>query len=291
MIVFLIFFIFFLFYIPPLINFSDGAEFAISFYSLGISHPPSYPLFVNVSRLLYYIPLGNIYIRLCIFTVLISSLIFFVIWRFYKGSILQKSVLSIFLLSCESFFENTLIGEVYGLNLLFFVLIFFSVDKIKNKKFFYLIFFLLGLGIGNHHSIILLMPYIFLVIYSNRSLFNFKDIALSSFLLMLGFSVYLYLPFRAIKDPMWNWGNPKNLIFFMTNFFRSDFSNKGILRPIEHFVSQLTSLNPVYEIGVINTLITIIALVILFFKNRKKFTKILFIVFCYSVLLIIAWLR
>ncbi len=286
MFIFIIAFVLFLIYLPPLINFSDGTEFAITFYSLGISHPPSYPLFINLSRSFNIIPLGNIYFKLCLFTAIISSLVIYTIWRFYKGTTLQKTAFSLFLLSTESFFENSIIGEVYGLNLLFFAIIFFLIENIEKKKNFYLIFFLLGLALGNHHTILLLVPYLFLKIYRNRKKYSLKDFSIAISFVLLGLSVYLYLPIRAAKEPLWNWGNPKNVWFFLTSFFRWDFENKGLLRPIEHFLSQISCLNPINEIGLTNSLIAIFAIIFLFIKERDVIIKKIFIVFCYSVIVI-----
>lgn len=285
--IFLITFIIFLIYTPPLINYSDGAEFVISLKTLGISHPPSYPLFLSVSRILYYIPLGNIYFRLCLFSIIVSSLVVLVIWKYYKVSKLQKIAIILFLLSCESFFENTLLGEVYGLNLFFVTIIFLFLDKCEDKRFFYVLFFLIGLGLGNHHLLILMIPYVFFTFFRKRRLYYLKDYILGTALFIFGFSIYLYLPFRASKEPLWNWGNPQSFSFFLNSFFRLDFPNKGLIRPIDYLILQIKSLNPVEHVGLINALICMLSLILLFLKNKKAFSEYIIPILSHSLLLIL----
>ncbi len=287
MFIFILLAVFFIAYLPPLTTLSDGAEFALSLATLGISHPPSYPLFINLGKLFYFLPAGSIYLRLCLFSSIVTSLIFLTIWKLYKGDVFEKTALSIFILSSDNLFENTLIGEVYGLNLLFFALIYFLLYGKRDIRRFFLVAFILGLGAGNHQTIILFIPFIAYEIYKQRAETDLNKLFFITFLFIFGLSVYLYLPFRAIKDNIWNWGNPYNLKFFLTSLLRLDFQNKGFLRTPEHFLNQMLSLNPLNEVGLIGSMAVTASLVIIFIKDRNYFIKHILLYLMFSVFIVI----
>src|SRR5271157_3921761 len=59
LLIFFGFFILYLWTLAPNIMFQDSGEFAISSFSLGIGHPPGYPLFNLLGRAFQCLPLGN----------------------------------------------------------------------------------------------------------------------------------------------------------------------------------------------------------------------------------------
>ncbi len=287
MFVFIGLFIFFLVFAPHLISFSDGAEFAISVATLGISHPPSYPLFITLGKLFYFLPVGSVYFRLVIYSITVSSLIFYCIWKLWDADNWKKIILIIFLLCSDNLMESTLIAEVYGLNLLFFALIYiFFLNMGKDVRFGFLIAFLIGLALGNHQTIALIMPFFVIQAYRNKLLKDIKNASLVISLFFIGLSIYLYLPIRAEKS-LWNWGNPTNLSFFLTSLFRLDFKTKGFFRPVEHFFNQLLSLNPINEVGVVAAIAAIMAVAIIFQKDKQFFIKHILLYLIFSILIVI----
>lgn len=285
--VFLFFLLTGLIFAAPLENFGDGTEFALSTSFLGISHPPSYPLYVLLSKVLYYLPLGNVAYKLNIFSSIVGALAAYLAFRLNKGDFVERFFLALILFFSRSFFFNTFTGEVYSLNLLFFIIILFLTEKWADKRYFYATLFLLGLGVGNHHTLLFLVIYFAYLVISKKFRFEFADYATSIMFFILGFSVYLYLPIRAMTKPVWNWGNPTNVWLFINSFFRRDFKPEGFGRDIETLFSQLLTFNPFYEFGIFAGFVILVAFFVVFFKDKKRFCELFLLVFLYSFFIII----
>jgi hypothetical protein len=283
----ILFFLLISFFSLPFETFSDGVDFSIASASLGLPHPPSYPLFVILSRLFYSLPFGNPAFRLSLFSAFTTAVLLYVIWRLYDAGILERIFFCFFVLLCKTFLANSVTGEVYSLNLLFFAVIFFLSEKIENKKFFYLSAFLLGLGIGNHHTLLFLAVYLIIEATKHRESLSSRDWMVSLFFLILGLSVYMYLPFRAICNPQWNWGNPVNYKLFWTSFMRADFAPSEFMRDFQTIFAQLKTFNPFRETGVVNAVFAMAAIILMAVKDNRKFLKLILLIFMYSYLVII----
>lgn len=265
--------------------FGDGTEFAISVATLGISHPPSYPLHVTLAKLFYFLPVGNIAFRVNLFSSITAALGAFTAYKFFDGDKADKWFLGLTVFFSRSFFVNAMTGEVYALNLLFFLLILFLLQNLKDIRFFYLAMFLLGLGAGNHHTILFLIFYITYIFFKKK--FDARGIITSLSLFILGFSIYLYLPLRAVQNPLWNWGNPKNFELLINNFFRHDFKPEGMSRDLATLISQVLTINPFYEFGLIAALIFIAGTFMLYKREKRRFYETLFLLFLYSIFIVI----
>jgi len=285
--VFLIFAAIGIFFAVPFETFGDGTEFAISSAVLGISHPPSYPLFIIISKFFYWLPFGNVAFRVNLFSALTAATTAFLVYKLYKGNYLDKLFLAIITFFSRTFFENAVTGEVYALNLLFFVAVIFLLEEQDDKRRFYFSSFLVGLGAGNHHTILFLTFYLLYNFLRNRKTLLLSDAAISVTLFLLGFSCYIYLPFRAINKPVWNWGNPANFELFINSFFRHDFQSDGLVRDVTTFLSQLITFNPINEFGLLGAVIAISSLILIFFSNKREFLRLITLIFLYSIFIII----
>jgi len=221
----------------PAIFWWDSAEFVAAIATLGIPHPPSFPLYIlsgKVFSLLAFLPLS---IKLNILSGIFSALslaVFFVLFlkvsKIFFSELVKDGKLFIFssiLLVMVAglnyaFWIQGVRAEVYSLNGLIFILLFFcgvnflegSKDYRKNLRWVYLFFFIFGLGMGNHNvSLISIFPaFLFLFIsYDLHNFLKFKNLVFFLLFFLLGCSIYLYLPFRGVNSPAMNWGNPVNL--------------------------------------------------------------------------------
>jgi tetratricopeptide (TPR) repeat protein len=139
---------------------------------------------------------------------------------------------SLLLAFSETYWSQAVAIEVYSLHVLFLSLVTYSffkavygdewrgVDKEEQKSssaWWYIFAFTLGLSFTNHMTTILLAPG-FLYLYFATQGFDassWKRIGRMVVPFMIGFSVYLYLPFRASQSPLMNWGNPVTLEKFL----------------------------------------------------------------------------
>ncbi len=219
----------------------DSGELAAVQSLLGVAHPTGYPLFTLLGYLFLKIPLSGSRI----FQLNLLAMIFCIIglWFFYcsirmillqmradsitnkrKGSaknidyiVIAASTLSLFLLGfSKTFWLQSTSVEVYSLHIflmnsiIYFIL---KADFESNKYWIWAAFFL-ALGFSNHMTTILILPgliYLFIAKLKFRS----STLRIASLMAVVFFVtvivIYSYLPIRASKAPVLNWGDPSNL--------------------------------------------------------------------------------
>ena len=222
------------------IYFGDSGEFITVAKTLGIPHPPGYPLYTMLAHLFTYLPFGNLAFRVNLFSAVTSSLtvvvVYFICLKLTKNRIASASA-SLFLAFSYLFWLYSLVAEVFSLNNLFVALIvLFSLhifEKPHEKKLFYLLAFVFGLALTNHHTILFLTPaLLFLVLATNSKLLTQpKFIILNTLFLIIGLLPYIYLPARASQNPVLTWGDPDSLGEFLNHVLRRDYGT-FILSPL-----------------------------------------------------------
>ena len=73
-IVIFISFLFYLFTISPTVVVGDSGELITVAYSLGIAHPPGYPLFCILGKIFTFLPIGTIAFRVNLMNAFFSSI-------------------------------------------------------------------------------------------------------------------------------------------------------------------------------------------------------------------------
>src|SRR5262249_48015491 len=77
------------------------------------------------------------------------------------------------------------------------------------QKWYWLFAFLYGLSTGAHATMAFFAPAFLAFIWlTEPRMFRGKALAFGIFFFVLGFTVYLYLPFRSLTAPVFNWGDP-----------------------------------------------------------------------------------
>lgn len=197
---------------PSLSSYRDSGDLAAGAHTLGISHPPGYPLYALSGHLfLKILPLGNPAYALNLLSMLYALASLYFLARFFKDSPPAAFAAALFLYTSPSFWALSQVSEMYTLNALFAVLLLNFFNHL------YFSSFLLGLGLGNHQTLILIAPALAYAFWRNR-----KEKGAALFFL-LGLSVYLYLPLRAFADPSLNWGDPTSFRNFFRLITRADY--------------------------------------------------------------------
>ena len=236
--------------LTPTVGFHDSGELITVAYTLGIAHPPGYPLYTLFGNLfITLIPIGNIAYRMNMESALFASLAvmmtYFIILKLsiinYQLSIIRiipSVVAALILAFSATFWEQAVIAEKYTLNAFFFTLIIFILlkwqetqnSKLKTQNYLYLFAFLLGLSFCHHFQTIYLVPgsIFFILATSLRKSkvksqklkvenffkkFTFYILHFTFFILLflLPLTLWCYLPLRALQDPVLNWGDPDTL--------------------------------------------------------------------------------
>lgn len=209
----------------------DVGDFVTAAKVFGVAHPPGYPLFTF---------LGFILTRFNIFTpafmvglISVFSSVFAVILYYLFSLELTKNKFIAFVSTLVLGFNFLFwfyaeIAEVFALNNFFVIcLLFLSFlyFKYKKTKYIYLLSFFVGLSLTNHQTIIFIFPTILILVLTHfKKIFtDYKLVIKSIFLVLLGFSVYLYIPLASSHNPIVNWDNVKDLNSFLHLLLRKDY--------------------------------------------------------------------
>jgi hypothetical protein len=191
----------------------DSAELTTGAYVLGIVHSPGSPVYLLLGHIFTWLPIGDIGYRLnlmsaCAMTITMV-LIFHIIWEQTQNQLL--ALLSIWFLSFTYYvWIGSLAAELYALHGTFFAgLLWLALRwrKIGALWSLYTFAFCFGLGLGNHLSLLLLLPGFSILFLGGdiRKSLTFRKIF---FILLAGFaglSVYWYLPIRYTSDTPLNY--------------------------------------------------------------------------------------
>lgn len=198
----------------------DSGDLITAAYTLGIAHPPGYPLYVLLGKFFTFLPVGEVAYRVnlmsALFAAISVTLVYLTILLLQPetGRIINSMIIAaasaLLLAFSHTFWSQAIIAEVYSLNALFVALIIYLATLFRftgKDKLLWVLFLTLGFSLGNHLSVLLFLPGIlFLILRRGRPKLN-SCVGMAGFLL-LGLSIYLYLPLRAAQSPPINWGNP-----------------------------------------------------------------------------------
>lgn len=282
--------------LAPSVTFFDSGEFLTATASLGSAHSPGYPLFIMYAKLFTWIPLGNIAFRINVATAFSSSL-----------ACLAVYLLTIELLKNEQLLDNKQLSrfsvKISGLaaalafavsprlwlqsnhdkpypllafiSAVIFLILLSWRDHYRNGDerpgYVYVCTFLAGLTMGLHQSIVLLLPtWLLLIIMVDwRMLTRIKELVLATAFALFGFAVNLYLPLRALRKPLLNWGDAKNMDQFLWHFLRKGYPSEAHPRDFSLLWAQIKAFNVPHEFTWIGAILLIFALYCLWQRQRE----------------------
>jgi len=286
--------------VPPSVYHADSGETITASYTLGIQHPPGYPLFTLIGKLFCFLPIGDVCFRvylLSLFLAMVDFLLIYVIFskllrimNFTGYSPLLPVFPSAVFMAGYTIWEQAIIakGGIYILNILFtlvLTLVLISLYEGRNHRhrltMFYMFCFLFGLSLGNHHmsQLIMLPGYIFLLYKSGF----FKSIKTNNYfiafsLFLISILIYIYLPIRA-RQAYLNWGDPSTFKSFFQTLTRWEYSHGEITRS---FLSSLRQAGKFFsasigEYAVVGVVFIIAGAFILFKKEKALFIYLMYI--------------
>ncbi|MGA7161293.1 MAG: DUF2723 domain-containing protein [Bacteroidota bacterium] len=222
--------------IATTVGFIDGGELATVPYVLGIAHPTGYPFWTLVTHIVTMLPIAKEEIvRLNIFSALATSsaatIFFYVMLLLLRSarkpqdpfhSIIPALFSSLVLAFSRTFWDQSTSIEVYAFHLLllnatllFFLRAIFTFieERVIDQHKWLLFAFTLGLSFTNHLTTILLAPGFLFLYFSvfKLSKEGMRQILILAVPFILGLSVYVYFPIRAVQQPILNWGYPATL--------------------------------------------------------------------------------
>ncbi len=262
-IVFLVALVLYSWTLAPTVTLTDSGELIVVARGLGIAHPPGVPLWIVLAHLASLVPFGNVAVRInfssaffaalacAILTLVVAELIITASYlagskRRKKGAqqskrieepgvarlLLAASVLGAGLLMafCRTLWSYATITEVYALNTLLILVIFFLMLRWRRcivadaihigattsyDAFLYAAALVFGLALGVHHvTVALILPALGVIVYRTQGVRFFTSRRLVyAALISIGalVAIYAYLPLAASRSPVINWGHPRSL--------------------------------------------------------------------------------
>jgi hypothetical protein len=211
----------------------DSGELITAAYTLGVAHPPGYPLWCILGKIFtIVVPVGTIAFRLNFMSVFFAAAtifsLFLVIRKHTRNRIIAASVSLLFGFSFESWSQSN-IAEVYTLNSFFIAVCLFLLQRWEEKRsnrILYILALMCGLGCTNHHTMApLSLLFAFYIFFKARrqSPLSFNVIGTAFLIFLLTLSIYLYLPIRSRVNPYMNWGQPNSIKKSFQHVMRSQY--------------------------------------------------------------------
>jgi len=219
--------------VAPTVTAEDSGELITSAYTLGIAHPPGYPLWCILGKVFTYLPFGTIAWRVNLLSAVLGAIsagvLSLIAYRF-TGRFAISLIAGLVFAFSRDFWSQCVITEVYTLNTLFVLLILFLLFRYEDTwktRWLYLASFALGLGLTNHSTLGPLGIFFAGWLFMRHLRLLLRPLLLVNLLaaFLLGLAIVLYLPIRSTAEPLMNWGNPESLTAFLDHVLRRQYSD------------------------------------------------------------------
>ncbi|MBI4744905.1 MAG: DUF2723 domain-containing protein [Actinobacteria bacterium] len=288
--------------LAPTVTFLDSGDFLSAIYTLGIPHPPGYPLYTILGKLFSFIPVGELGYRVALlsafFAAIDNALIYLIVLKITQKHI--PAIVAAFSLGFSfTFWSQATIAETYTLNIFFLSLIILMLlkwedlvkkDHPSSVKYLYLIAFLSGLALTNHLSTgLFLFSFLFFILDTKHSVLNRKTIPVLIFLFIIPLTLYSYEPIRASANPEKNWGNPNTIPRLIDQITVRQYRYSIQKMPPLMYIDRLKKYPQVVsrEFSLYLALLSVLGIIWLFLRKDKKYFVFLIFLFL-TVLLFLA---
>lgn len=193
----------------------DTPEFIAVAFSLGVAHPPGYPIATLLGHVFSLLPLDPLPFRVNLLStvcgILTTGIVYLTAQRLVRDPIAAAIAALVFAFN-PLVWRWFLVAEAFPLNnLLAALLIYLLVvwqERPERARPLIAAAFVGGLGLANHQTIVLLGPAILYVMWRGREVLLRRPLILAACVgaVVLGLLPYVYVPWAAARDPVLNWG-------------------------------------------------------------------------------------
>lgn len=214
----------------------DSPETITASYTLGIQHPPGYPLFAMLGKVFLNFNTGapaiNMNFFSCFLAAVLLVLVYFIGRKLSGGSVFAGAFAASALAVSGIFFSQTISakGGIYMLNLIFIsIMLLCLLDVLKTRSItsFYIGFYIAGLSLSNHWQSSLIISMLFVAALYMIVKPAPRKAAAGAILFILGLTPYLFLLLRSMSHPALNHGAPDNLPMLFKHILRFDYAREN----------------------------------------------------------------
>jgi hypothetical protein len=209
----------------------DSGELISASATGGVPHPPGYPLYALLARLLAHLPLGHsVAWRVNLFSALATAGAAAFICATVEAWTLSAAA---GLLAAALFGTDPLVwhhataAEVFGLNAFFVALAFFlwlRLEQAPGRRRVYLLCLACGLAMSNHHTFVFVgLPLVVRSLWVARRTLGRAGIATAIACGLAGLLPYAYLAIASASSTVVSWGNQTSLDGFLGHILRRDY--------------------------------------------------------------------
>lgn len=192
----------------------DSAELTTGAYTLGIVHPPGSPVYLLLGHFFTWLPIGDVGYRVNLLSVVAGSVMtgFLYLILYQLTRIRWLALITTWILAFSYYvWISALTAELYALQGAWVAGLFWLALRWREQQrpWQLLLFtFLYGLGLGNHLSLVLLIPgftVLLFVALSPRPRLAVSLLLTAAATGLLGTLIYLYLPIRYLSTDNLNY--------------------------------------------------------------------------------------
>ena len=302
--------------LAPSVTFIDSGELSTVACTLGIAHPTGYPLFTLLGCVFSRLPIaGEEIVRLNMMAAVYCAAGVFVFFQLMHllltvavkprgdqpfAPLIASAGAALVLAFSETYWSQATAVEVYSLHVFLVMLVLFFFMKATYRgdqrtgekpatRWWLLFAFALGLSFTNHMTTILLAPGLLYLYFAEQGFGRraWSRILHMSVPFVLGLSVYAYLPLRASRGTIMNWGNPVTLERFLWHLSGKQFrvwlfsSTEAAGKQLSYFINTFP-----HEFAYVGAMLGFAGMFALFAWNRRlAIGSLLLFVFCvlYSI--------
>ena len=184
----------------------DSPKFQFVGRVLGTAHSPGYPLYVILTYLFGWLPIGTLATRVNLFSALTAAVACtsaFIIARQLGASRSASAITTLGLATGAGFWHNAIVAEVYSLAAALVAIVVALLlwwDSTRKRSHLYAACAVFAAGLGNHLISLGLLPASLIFgIMRDRSVLRFKTLAIATAIAAAGIAQYGFIVLRTVQ--------------------------------------------------------------------------------------------
>ena len=215
--------------LAPSVGAGDSGELILAAQSMGIPHPPGYPLWVLLARVAAALPWGTVAFRVNALSAVLSACAVGLFYLLAARCGLRKSgrfAATLIFAGSTLLWDSAVQAEVYSLATVAFLGLSLAAFAARSRgaasaRSDAIFFFVAGLALLAHQT--LLFPALILGIWVLARRFHPRRLVAAVAWTAVGFSCVLALPIRSAAHPWFDWGQNHNLTHLWDNLLRRNY--------------------------------------------------------------------